>query len=128
MSLPVLPDNHVAAHPTSLGRGCHDAAGRGIARSRDLVIARNSRQLYARGDAELREHVAEMAIDGVRRDKEALGGLSIRKPLSDEARDSQFRGSQRRPTVRLGFDGDQAPPNAEFAEAAADATRIPACP
>src|SRR3989454_8865566 len=94
-------------------RDCHDAAARGIARSGDLIIARNSRQLYARGDAELREHVAEMAIDGVRRDEKAFGDLAIRQPFGDEAREGEFRRRQRRPTVRLWLRGDEAPPHAE---------------
>jgi hypothetical protein len=72
----------------------HRAAG--IARSGDLIIARNTRQFHTRGDAELREHVAEMAADDVRRDKEAFGDLSIfRQPVGDEARDGEFRRRQR---------------------------------
>ena len=66
-----------------------------------------------------------MAIDGVRRDEKAFGDLSIRQPFGDEARDGQFGPRQRRPTVRLRFGGDEAPPNAEFAEAAADAAGVP---
>jgi hypothetical protein len=46
-------------------RGSHAAAVHGITRSRHLVIARKSRQLDARVDAELREYVAEMAVHGV---------------------------------------------------------------
>src|SRR6266852_1635063 len=66
-----------------------------------------------------------MAIDGVRRDEEAFGDLSIRQPFSDEARDVELCRRQRRPTIRLGFGGDEAPPNAELAEAAADTAGIP---
>src|SRR2546427_91587 len=66
-----------------------------------------------------------MAADGVRRDEKAFGDLSIRQPFGDEARDGEFRRRQRRPTVRLGFGGDQAAADAEFAEAAADAAGVP---
>ena len=98
-----------------IGQGCHAAAVRGITRSRHLVVARESGQLYARVDAQLREHVAEMAADGVRRDEKAFGDLSIRQPFGDEARDGQFRCRQRRPAARLGFGGDEAASDAELA-------------
>jgi hypothetical protein len=66
-----------------------------------------------------------MAVDGVGRDEEAFGDLSIRQPFGDEARDGEFGARERSPAVRLGFGGGQAPPHAEVAEAAADATGIP---
>jgi hypothetical protein len=69
--------------------------------------------------------VAEVAVHGVGRDEEALSDLSISQPFGDEARDGEFRRRQRRPTVRLGFGGDKAPPYAEFAEATADAAGVP---
>jgi hypothetical protein len=74
---------------------CHDAAARGIARSGDLIVVRKSRQLHARVDAELREHVAEVAVHGVGRDEKALSDLSIRQPFGDETRDGEFRRRQR---------------------------------
>src|SRR6185436_12723929 len=61
------------------------------------------------------------------RDEKTFGDLSIRQAFGDEARDGELRRRQRRPTVRLGLGGDQAPPNAEFAEAAADAAGVPGC-
>src|SRR4029077_12687714 len=76
-----------AAYTSIIGttdRDCHAAAVRGIARSRDLVIARESGQLHARVDAELREDVTEMAVHGVRRDEEAVGHLSVGQSFGDE--------------------------------------------
>src|SRR6266550_182755 len=66
-----------------------------------------------------------MTVDGVRRDEKTFGDLSIRQSFGDEARDGEFRGRQRRPTVGLGFGGDQAPAHPEFAKAAADAAGVP---
>src|SRR6266516_1169880 len=83
-----------------LRRGCHDAATCGIARSGHLVVARESRQLDARVDAELREHVPEMAVHRVRRDKEALGDLAIGHAFGDESRDGELGARQRRPAPR----------------------------
>src|SRR5438552_14639945 len=97
------------------GGGCHAAATRRITRSRHLVIARESRQLHARVDAELREHVAEMAADSVRRDKKALGDLAIRQPFGDEARDGELRCRHGCPPARLGLGGDEAAPYSELA-------------
>src|SRR5207244_13420851 len=76
-----------AAYTSIIGmtaRGCHTAAVRGITRSRHLVILRESGQLHARVDAELREDVAEMAVHGVRRAEEALGDLSGGQPFGGE--------------------------------------------
>ena len=122
--LAVVPDNHVAVHPAA-GRDCHGAATRGIARSGHLVIARESGELHARVDSELREHMPEMAVHGVRRDEEALGDLAVRQPFGDEPRDGELGRRQRRPAVRLGFGGDEAASNAELAQAAADAAGVP---
>ena len=90
------------------GRDCHAAAARRITRSRHLVIARKSRQFHARVDPELREHVAEMAVDRVRRDEETLGDLAICQPLGDEPGDRKLSRGQRGPTARLGLGGDEA--------------------
>src|SRR3989442_1187963 len=110
-----------------IGRGCHAAGVRGITRSRHLVIARESCQLHARVDAELREDVAEVAVHGVRRDEEALGNLPVGQPFGDEPGDGELRRRHRRPTARLGFGGDEAASDAELAQAAADAAGVPAC-
>src|SRR6267143_1838163 len=106
-------------------RDSHDAAARGITRSRHLVIARKSRQFHARVDPELREHVAEMAVHGVRRDEEALGDLSVCQSFGDEPGDGELRRRQRRPAACLGFGGDKAASHAELAQAAADSAGIP---
>ena len=68
-----------------------------------------------------------MAVDGVRRDEKAFGDFSIRQPFRDESGDGQFRRRQRRPTIRFGLGGNQAPPHAEFAEAASDPAGVPGC-
>ena len=47
------------------------------------------------------------------------------RPFGDELGDCELRRGHCRPAVRLGFGGDQTPPHAEFAEAAADATGVP---
>jgi hypothetical protein len=76
-SLDVVVDHADVLHERVHARWADEAAPLrlqllgGIARSGDFIIARNSRELYARGDAELREHVAEIAADGVRRDEKA---------------------------------------------------------
>jgi hypothetical protein len=71
-------------------RACHDAAACGIARSGHLVVARESCQLDARVDAELGEDVPEVAVDGVRRDEEALCDFAIRQAVGDETREREL--------------------------------------
>src|SRR6266849_1616144 len=117
-----------AAYTSIIGmtaRGCHTAAVRSITRSRHLVIARESGQLHARVDAELREDVTEMAVHGVRRDEEALGDLPVGQPFGDEPCDVELGRRHRRPTARLRFGGDEAASDAELAQAAADAAGVP---
>src|SRR3989442_10723689 len=106
-------------------RDCHDAAARGITRSRHLVIARESGQLHARVDAELREDVAEMAVHGARRDEEAFGDLPVGQPFGDEPCDGEFRRRHRRPTAGLRFGGCKSAADAELAQPAADAAGMP---
>jgi hypothetical protein len=96
-----------------LSLACHRTAG--IARSRHLVIAGESCQLDARVDAELREHVAEMAVHRVRRDEEALGNLAVGETVGDKPRDGDLGRRQRRPTLGFRFGGDDATSNAELA-------------
>ena len=91
-----------------------------------IRVERESGQLHARVDAELREDVAEMAVHGVRRDEEALGDLPVGQPFGDEPCDGELRRRHRRPTARLGFGGDEAASDAELAQAAADAAGVPA--
>ena len=91
----------------------HRAAG--ITRSRHLIVARESCQLDARVDAELREHVAEVAVHGVRRDEEALGNLTVGQTVGDKPRDGELGRRQCRPTVRFGLGGNEAASDAELA-------------
>src|SRR5881296_3342737 len=65
-----------------------------------------------------------MAVYGVWRDKKAFGNLSIRQTLSDEACDGELGAGQRRPPVCFGLGGDEAPSDAELAQAAADAAGV----
>jgi hypothetical protein len=55
----------------------------------------------------------------------AVSGAFGRRPTGDEACDRKFRPRHGGPPARLGFGGDEAPPHAEFAEAAADAAGVP---
>src|SRR6478672_6061583 len=101
------------------GGACHAATVVDIARSRHLVVVRKSSQLDPRVDAEFREDVAEMAVHGMRRDKQSLGDLTVGKPLGNEPSDGELGRGQCSPTFRFWLGCVEAPSDTELAQAAA---------
>src|SRR5262245_52947712 len=57
---------------------------------RVLVPERDAGELQARGDRELREHVAQVRVDRARREEQLRGDLLVGHPLGDEAGDLEL--------------------------------------
>src|SRR3954447_26426702 len=78
---PALRRRQMGAAAASRGIGLRARAARGVA------------QIVARPDPELREHLAQVPLDGARTDEELGADLGIRPPIGGEARDlSLLRG------------------------------------
>src|SRR5690349_4538960 len=90
-----------------------------------LPVTDESRQLDAGFDAELSEDVPEVAVYGVGGDEESFGDFAVRQPVGHESGDRELGACHRRPRVRGRLGGDEATPNAERAQPAADAPRVP---
>ena len=88
-----------------MGRSVVFAARRDITRSGENTPSRRETRPAGHfggeggsiGDVELVEHVAQMGVDGVRRDVEAAGNFFVGEAFGDELGDGELRGGEALP-------------------------------
>src|SRR5260370_7155637 len=75
-----------------------------------VVNAGKSGELDAGVDVEFAEDMAQVAIDGVMRNEEALRDLTITQPVRDQPRDRELRIRHARPASAWALRRNQSPP------------------
>src|SRR4029077_16795578 len=90
-----------------------------------VVSARKPSERDAGIDAELVEDMAQVGVDVVRRNEEALGALAIAHPVSDQPRDRELRIGHGRPASAWALRGNQAAAHTQCPKPAAHPAGVP---
>lgn len=89
------------------------------------VSAGKSGELDTGVDIELAEDMAQVAVDSVRRNEEALGDLAIAQPVRDQARDRELRVGHSLPASFWTLRRNQSAAHTQCPEVAANPSGIP---